>query len=162
MARSHHRNLVLPLTVEPSEPRLCHDERYLICGSKTFLLTLTICRTCQGMSCPGITRRPSMRKAVTSTFISTRTSSRTFFGLQWQVFYFTFCMIPFGWKASSFLYYNLGLAVSGATRSFGVPLSRYIDDRHVGGASSHQNAEAGAYILCYVPASGGRLFCQFE
>ena len=51
-------------------------------------------------------------------------SSRTFFGLYWQGFYFTFCTLLFGWKASAFLYHNLGLAVSGAARSFGVSLPR--------------------------------------
>jgi len=44
--------LVLPLTIGPLKPYVCHDERC--------------------MSCPNITRRPAMRKAVTSTFISTR------------------------------------------------------------------------------------------
>jgi len=92
-------------------------------------------------------------------------SSRTFFGLQWQGFYFTFCTLPFGWKASAFPYHNLGLAVSGAARSYGFPLSQYIDDRHVGQllvqssklpwASSHQNAEAAAYILCFLLLEAG-------
>jgi len=87
-------------------------------------------------------------------------SPRTSFGQQWQGFYFTFCTLPFGWKASAFLYHNLGLAVSGAARSFGVPLSQYIGDRHLGQllvqsskqpwAPSYQNAEAVAYILCYL------------
>ena len=84
-------------------------------------------------------------------------SSRTFFGLYWQGFYFTFCTLSFGWKASAFLYHNLGLAVSGAARSFGVPLSQYIDDRHLGQllvqsskqpwAPSYQNAEEAGYFV---------------
>lgn len=47
----------------------------------------------------------------------------------------------------------------------GVPLSQYIDDRHVGQllvqsskqpwAPSHQNAEAAAYILCYLLVEAG-------
>ena len=71
-----------------------------------------------------------------------------------------FLYITFGWKASAFLYHNLGLAVSGAASSFSVPLSQYIDDRHVGQlfvqsseqpwAPSYRNAEAVAYILCYL------------
>ena len=92
-------------------------------------------------------------------------SSRTLFGLYWQGFYFTFCTLPFGWKASAFLYHNLGLSVCGAARSFGVPLSQYIDDRHLGQllvqsskqpwAPSYQNAEAAAYILCYLLVEAG-------
>ena len=97
------------------------------------------------MSCPDITRQPSMRKVVTSTFISTRRR------------------VPFlacTGRVSAFLYHNLGLAVSGAAHSFGVPLSQYIDDRHLGQllvqsskqpwATSYRNAEGAAYILCYL------------
>lgn len=40
--------------------------------------------------------------------------------------------LPFGWKVSAFIYHKLGLAVSGAARSLGVPVSQYIDDRNVG------------------------------
>ena len=73
---------------------------------------------------------------------------------------FVFCTLPFGWKASAYKYHNLGLAVTGAARSFGVPVSQYIDDRHVGQlyrapASStlppnKVPAEAAAYILYYL------------
>ena len=58
--------------------------------------------------------------------------SQQFCNLLWQGFYFTFCTLPFGWNASAFLYHNLGLALSGAARSFGVPLSQSIDDRYLG------------------------------
>ena len=58
-------------------------------------------------------------------------SSQTYFGFQWYGFFFVFRTIPFGWKASAFIYHKLGLAVSGAVRSLGVPASQYIDDRQV-------------------------------
>ena len=50
--------------------------------------------------------------------------------MEWRLLYF--CTLPFEWKASAYIYHNLGLAVTGAVRSFGVPVSQYIDDRHVG------------------------------
>lgn len=60
---------------------------------------------------------------------------------------------------------QFGLAVSGAARSFGVPLSQYIDDHHLAQllvqsskqpwAPSYQNAEAAAYILCYLLVEAG-------
>ena len=77
--------------------------------------------------------------------------------MEWRLF----CVLtlPFGWKASAYIYHNLGLAVTSAARSFGVPVSQYIDDRHVGQlcrapASSTPSpggvlAVAAAYILCY-------------
>ena len=42
-----------------------------------------------------------------------------------------FCTLPLGWKASAFIHLYLGLFVTGAVRSLGVPVSRYTDDRHV-------------------------------
>ena len=59
-----------------------------------------------------------------------------------------------------YIYHNLGLAVTSAARSFGVPVSQYIDDHCVGElyrapASSTLSpdrvlAEAASYILCYL------------
>ena len=58
--------------------------------------------------------------------------SYTFFGLEWQGWYFVFGTIPFGSKASAYLYHTIGLAATSYIRSLGVPCSQYIDDRHVG------------------------------
>ena len=77
-----------------------------------------------------------------------------------------FCTLPFGWKTSAYIYHNLGLAVSSSARSYGAPVSQYIDDRHVGQLFSHATegrslvpdnvrAEAGAYILCYLLIEAG-------
>ena len=89
-------------------------------------------------------------------------SSRTFFGLEWN---FVFCPLPFGWKASVYIYHNLGLTVTNAALSFGVPVSQYIDDRHVGQlcrapasstlSSDRVLVEAAAYILCYLLMEAG-------
>ena len=52
-------------------------------------------------------------------------------GLEWSLF----CVLhsPVWMEGeSAYIYHNLGLAVTSAARSFGVPLSQYIDDRHVG------------------------------
>ena len=74
--------------------------------------------------------------------------------------FFVFRTLPFGWRASAFIHHNLGLIVSHAAPSFGVPLSQYIDDRHVGqllspparsvSSPSAQRAEVAAYIVCYI------------
>lgn len=86
-------------------------------------------------------------------------SSQTYFGFQWHGFFFVFRTLAFGWKASAFIYHRLGLAVLGATRSLGVPVSQYIDDRYVGQLftsplrvsrdPSLEQAQAAAYIMCY-------------
>ena len=92
-------------------------------------------------------------------------SSEMYFGLEWDNFFFVFRTVPFGWKASAYIYHNLGLVVSHAPRPLGVPLSQYIDDRHVGQLfaspmrsvilPSAQRAEAAAYILCYILIEAG-------
>ena len=76
-----------------------------------------------------------------------------------------FCTLPFGWKARAFIYHNVGLIVSHAACSFGVRLSQYIDDRHVGqllsppacsvSPPSAQRAESVAYIVCYILIEAG-------
>ena len=92
-------------------------------------------------------------------------SSETYFGLEWENVFFVFRTLPFGWKASAFTCHNLGLIVSHAARSFGVPLSQYIDDRHVGqllspparsvSSPGAQRAEAAAYIVCCILIAAG-------
>ena len=63
-------------------------------------------------------------------------TSRTYFGLEWKGWYFVFNTIPFGWKASAYLYHTIGMAATSYVGSLGVPCSRYIDDRHVGQLAS--------------------------
>lgn len=148
--------LVLPLTVEPTKPRLCHDERYLNLWIRD--LPFKLDHLCD-------LPRYVLPYHFQTTFddkngyqhVLLHPSSQTYFGFQWQGFYFTFRTLPFGWKASAFIYHKLGLAVSGAARSIGVPVSQYIDDRHVGQlfspplrvsrGPSLQRALAAAYIM---------------
>ena len=82
--------------------------------------------------------------------------SQEFFSFSWRGYYFSFCTLPFGWRASAFLHHNFGLVVTSAARSLGVPVSQHIVDRHVGQLFSsgltvsqpcHQLALAAAFIL---------------
>ncbi|KAK3718617.1 hypothetical protein QZH41_015463, partial [Actinostola sp. cb2023] len=58
--------------------------------------------------------------------------SRTYFGIEWQGWYFVYHTIPFGWKASAYVYHTIGMAATSHIRSMGIPCSQYIDDRHFG------------------------------
>ncbi|KAK3737963.1 hypothetical protein QZH41_000765 [Actinostola sp. cb2023] len=85
-------------------------------------------------------------------------ASATFFGLEWKGWYFAYATLPFGWKASAYLYHSIGLAATHLIRSSGVPCSQYIDDRHVGqlrmppdvkhAIPNFQLAEMAAFIAC--------------
>ena len=58
------------------------------------------------------------------------TSSRTYFGFEWNGWYLTSNTIPFGWKLWAFVYHSTGFLVSQYFRSIRIPCSLYIDDRH--------------------------------
>ena len=58
--------------------------------------------------------------------------SRPYFGFEWGGWYFTSNTIPFGWKASAYVYHFIGLLASHYFRSLRIPCSLYIDDRHTG------------------------------
>ena len=111
--------LVLPLTVEPTKPRLCHDERYLNLWIHD--LPLKLDHLC------GLPRY-ALPHHFQTTFddkngyqhVLLHSSSQAYFGFQWQGFYFVFRTLPFDWKASAFNYHRLGLTVSGAARSIGL------------------------------------------
>ena len=58
--------------------------------------------------------------------------SRPYVGFHWGGWYFTSNTIPFGWKSSAYIYHSIGLLAFHYFRSFLIPCSLYIDDRHTG------------------------------
>jgi len=58
--------------------------------------------------------------------------SRPYFGFEWGGWYFASSTIPFGWKASAYIYHSIGLLASHYFRSLHATSSLYIDDRHTG------------------------------
>ena len=87
-------NLVLPLTIEPSKPRLCHDERYLNLWIKDLPFKLDHLSDLPRYVLPGHYQTTFDEKSGYQ-HVYLHPSSRTFFGLYWQGFYFTFCTLPF-------------------------------------------------------------------
>ena len=91
--------LVMPLTVEPTKPRLRHDNRFLNLWmvDKPFRLD-------------NLSHLPRyLTKGSYQTVLDDKSgydhilvdeSSRTFFGIQWKGWYFIPNTIPFGWKLS--------------------------------------------------------------
>jgi hypothetical protein len=85
-------------------------------------------------------------------------ASSTLFGLCWDGCYFVYASLPFGWKASAYIYHSTGLVATSYIRTLKVPCSQYIDDRHNGQLvtpiicnwSDFQKAEAAAYIVTSV------------
>ena len=157
-------HLVLPITIEPSKPRLCHDERFLNLWIRDLPFKLDHLADLPRYVLPGHFQTTFDDKSGYQ-HVRLHPSSETYFGLEWDNFFFVFRTLPFGWKASAYIYHNLGLVVSHAARSLGVPLSQYIDPRHVGHLFASpmrsvilpttQRAEAAAYIVCYILIEAG-------
>ena len=156
-------HLVLPLTVEPSKPRLCHDERFLNLWIQDLPFKLDHLPDLPRYVLPGHFQTTFDDKNGYQ-HLKIHPDSQEFFSFSWRGYYFSFCTLPFGWKASAFLYHNVGLVVTSAARSLGVPVSQYIDDRHVGQLflsgplvcqPSRQLARAAAFILLFLLISAG-------
>lgn len=163
--QSEPPHLVLPLTVEPSKPRVCHNERFLNLWMCDLPFTLDYIVDLPRYVLPGHFQTVFDDKNGYQHVLLDNTS-RTFFGFQWLDWYFVFRVLPFGWKASAYLYHTLAMVVTGTIRSWGIPISQYIDDRHIGQLMqsptvresrlpSQVNAEAAAYIACYFLVRAG-------
>ena len=156
----------MPITVERNKPRMCHDERFLNCWTKDCPFKLDyltdLCRYVD----PGHYQTAFDDKSGYD-HVRLHPRSSTFFGFQWEGWYFTYSSLPFGWKASAFVYNTVGLTATHYIRSLGVPCSQYIDDRHVGQLrlrsqangehvfSNFQLAQMAAFIACFVVISLG-------
>ena len=93
----------MPLTVEPTKPRLCHDERYL-----------NLWMNCPKIKFDPITDLPryvgkdhyqaKLDDKSGYDHIKLTQESKTFFGLRWKNWYFVYNTIPFGWSPSAYIY----------------------------------------------------------
>lgn len=123
--------LVLPLTVEPSKPRLCHDARFLNLWmlDKPFSLDRIV-------DAPRYVTKHSYQTVLDDKsgydHVLLSEESRTYFGIQWGGWYFMYNTLPFGWKISPYVYHSIGISVSSYLRTLGIPCLLYIDDRHNG------------------------------
>ena len=124
-------HIVLPLTVEPTKPRLCHDARYLNLWMIDKPFKLDHLR-----DLPRYVSKDSFQTVLDDKsgydHILLNEDSRTFFGIQWGGWYFTYNTLPFGWKLSPYIYHTTGLMATSFFRSIGIPCVLYIDDRHNG------------------------------
>ena len=104
-------HLVMPLTVEPTKPRLCHDNRFL-----------NLWMVDRPFRLDNLSQLPRyLTKGCYQTTLDDKSgydhilldvSSRTFFGIRWRGWYFVSNTIPFGWKISAYVYHSTGLLVS--------------------------------------------------
>lgn len=120
--------IIMPLTVEPTKPRLCHDERFLNLWVKDLPFHLETLR-----DIPRLVGQNSLMVTCDEKsgydHVKLSEKSQTFFGIQFGGFFMTCTTLPFGWKASSFIYQTIGMRVTSYLRSLDVLNTLYIDDR---------------------------------
>ena len=120
-------DLVLPLGVEPSKPRLFWDGRWLnnMCRRTPF--------TMDGV---GKVSQVAWRGAYQVTLdhksgfhhVPIDPESWTFFGLCWRGEYYVWTVLCFGWCSSPYIYHTLSEAVGQYLRARDVPVLVWIDD----------------------------------
>ena len=129
-ASSSPRHLVMSLTVEPSKPRLCNDNRFLNLWTDVRPFSLDHLH----QKLPLYVVKDAYQTVCDDTsgydHILLAPSRRTYFGFEWNGWFFTSNTIPFSWKLSAFVYHSTGLLVSHYFRAIGIPCSLYIDGRH--------------------------------
>lgn len=156
--------LVVPITIEPNKPRMCHDERFLNLWIKDCPFSLDYISD--------LPRYVGLNHLQTTfddksgyDHVRLHPNCRTFFGLEWNGWFFVYTTLPFDWKASAYIYHSIGLCATSFIRSLGVPSSQYIDDRHIGQLEPRYDvqhsfhyfhlAEMAAFIACSVLISLG-------
>lgn len=123
--------LVLPLTVEPSKPRLCIDARFLNLWMSDTPFTLDKLAEVPRFIYPG-SHMSKLDDKSGYDHIKLTEDSQVFFGFCWEGWWFVNTTLPFGWKNSPFVYQTTGMAATSYLRNLGVPCSLYIDDRLIG------------------------------
>ena len=153
--------VIMPLTVEPSKPRLCHDDRYLNLWTKDVPFKLETLKDAHRLidkdACMITCDEKSGYDQVRLT-----EESQTYFGVQFGGWIMSYTTLPFGWKASPYIFQSIGMRVTSYLRSFGMRTMQYIDDRmatesksvneHSDGCLSNTilSGEAVAYCLVEV------------
>ena len=121
----------MPITIEASKPRMCHDERFLNLWIKDSPFSLDYITNLPWYV--GLNHfQTTLDDRSGYDHVPLHPESRTYFGLEWKGFYFMYKTLPFGWKASAYVYNTISMAATCHIRSLGVPCSNYIDDKHLG------------------------------
>ena len=122
--------LVLPLTVEPSKPRLIHDCRYLNLWQKHTKFALETLTYIPPLA-PPASRFTCIDEKSSYDGHSLTRSSWEFFGIQFGGWYFCYTTMSFGWSQSAVICQQSCLLVTSAIRNWKISCIQYLDDRWV-------------------------------
>ncbi|KXJ05706.1 hypothetical protein AC249_AIPGENE24378, partial [Exaiptasia diaphana] len=121
-------HIVLPITIEPSKPRLCIDARYLNLWMKDTPFSLD-----KLSEVPRFLYQNSFMSKIDDKsgydHVLLSENSTRYFGIEWDGHWWICLTLPFGWKCSPYVYQTLGLVATIFFRKKGIACSLYIDDR---------------------------------
>lgn len=120
--------VIMPLLVEPTKPRLCHGERYLNLWMKDTPFKLDTLKDFHRIVDLSANMICCDEKSGYDHMSLSRTS-QTYFALQFAGWVFTFTTLPFGCKISPFIYQTIGIQVTTYLRYLNIYNIQYIDDR---------------------------------
>ena len=164
---------VMPLTLEPSKPRLCHDERFLNLWVKDSPFRLDTLKEVPRMMERGEFLCTTDEKSGYD-HVKLSTPSRDFFGLMFDGWVMRYTTLPFGFKASCYVYHTIGQQLTGHLRGKGMPVLGYIDDRLYGPGravstpkvSAKEKSDRGVYAILQLGTRLGYTYsipkCLFE
>ncbi len=117
-------HLVMPLTVEPSKPHLCNDNRFLNVWIQDQPFTLDSIQQLTKYIEKDFYQTVCDNKSGYDHIFLTP-DSHTYFCFQWAGWFFVSCSIPFGWKTCAYIHHTTGLVATHYLCSFKIPSSLY-------------------------------------
>lgn len=144
---------VSPITIEPSKPRFCHDQRYFNLWMKPVDFSL-----------PSIRSIPALGASFLMTFdlkaayynFQIHPDDVTYFGFEWDGFYYVYNVMPFGWSVSPCCLQSFTEAIMFFLLSFDIPGLVYLDDFAIAQMFSMMHggelwaARRAGFVLCVV------------
>lgn len=120
--------VIMPLTVEPSKPRLCHDARFINLWTRDLPFNLDTLKDVHRLVEKDAYMICCDEKSGYDHIKLTK-ESEEYFEVQFGGWVFTYTTLPLGWKASPYIYQMLGMQVTSLFRDQGLNTIQYIDDR---------------------------------
>ena len=121
----------MPLSIEPSKPRLLHDQQYLNCFMQQCLFSLNqVVNLARYLSQNSFHTKLNDKSGFDHFFISE--DSQLLMGAEWGGWWLVWRTFRQGWKESPYVYQTLGSVATNALRELVLPCFQYIDDRHLG------------------------------
>lgn len=120
-------HIVLPMTIEPSKPRLCHADRFLNLWVKDLPFQLETLRDVHSLvRCNAFLITTDEKSGYDHVGLSY--DSQGYFGMIFGGYVMVYTVIPFGFNASPFIYPTIEMVITSYLRSRLISTVQYIDD----------------------------------